>query len=133
MENEVSQSATEMRKTEGADARLERRVFRPVADIVEKDGRILLACEMPGVDQDGVEVTLERRELSIRGRIPAQPRQGFRLIHVEYAEGDYERVFTLSEDVDGDAMTAVFQNGVLTLELPLAAAAQPKRIEVKSA
>lgn len=133
MATELSKSSTEVRKANGGELERERRVFRPVTDIYESAGKIHLACEMPGVEQDGVEVTLERRELTIRGRTPTLSREGFRLAHAEFVEGDYERVFTLSEDIDGDAMTAVFKNGVLSLELPLAAASQPKRIAVKTA
>ena len=50
----------------------------------------------------------------------------------EYGEGDYERVFTLSEDIDEGAISAEMANGVLTLTLQRAEAAKPKRIEVKA-
>jgi HSP20 family protein len=107
-------------------------VFRPLADIREADNAVVLALEMPGVGADDVEIELERRVLTIRGRGRVTRPEGYRRVHAEYSEGDYERAFTLSEDIDEAAIRASMLNGVLTLELPRAEAAKPKRIAVKA-
>lgn len=108
-------------------------VYRPLADIRDTgDGDMVLTLEMPGVNRENVEIDLERRVLTVRGRARAVAPEGFRRIVSEYGEGDYERSFTLSEDIDEAAIGAEMTNGVLTLTLPRAKARQPRRIEVKA-
>ena len=107
-------------------------VFRPLVDIFDTGEGVTLMLEMPGVGREDVEIDLERRILTIRGRGRVTSPEGFRRVYAEYGEGDYERVFTLSEDIDEAAIRAEMNNGVLTLTLPRAEAAKPKRIEVKA-
>lgn len=107
-------------------------VYRPLADIRDTGKGVVLTLEMPGVGHDGVEIGLERRVLTIRGRGRITAPEGYRPVYAEYGEGDYERVFTLSEEIDEGAIQAQMAHGVLTLTLPRAEAAKPKRIEVKA-
>ena len=107
-------------------------VYRPPVDIFDTGEGVKLMLEMPGVGRDDVEIDLERRVLTIRGRGRVTSPEGYRRVYAEYGEGDYERVFTLSEDIDEAAIRAEMSNGVLTLTLPRAEAAKPKRIEVKA-
>jgi len=89
--------------------------------------------EMPGVAPDSVDVSLENRVLTIRGQARTTRPENLELVHAEYSEGDYERVFTLSEDFDPDRIEAEMRAGVLTLTLPRAEAAKPRKIAVKAA
>ena len=107
-------------------------VYRPLADIRDTGKDVVLTLEMPGVGREDVEIGLERRVLTIRGRGRVTSPEGYRRVYAEYGEGDYERVFTLSEDIDEGAISAEMANGVLTLTLQRAEAAKPKRIEVKA-
>ncbi|RMF00220.1 MAG: Hsp20/alpha crystallin family protein, partial [Alphaproteobacteria bacterium] len=100
---------------------------------IETDKGVSIMLEMPGVDSDNVDVTLEDRVLTIRGKVHASQPEKFTLTYAEYGEGDYERAFTLSEDFDPDKIEAQMRHGVLTLTLPRAEAAQPKKITVKAA
>ncbi len=109
------------------------RVFRPMADIVETGDGVQLILEMPGVAPDDLEVTLENRVLTIRGRVHATAPEKLELVHAEYGEGDYERTFTMSDDFDPEKIEAALSDGVLTLTLPRAEAAKPRKIEVKAA
>ncbi len=59
--------------------------------------------------------------------------QGYTLIHAEYEDGNYERVFTLSELVDGDRIDAEFKDGVLRLTLPKTTPSPAKKINVRAA
>ena len=88
--------------------------------------------EMPGVAIDDVDITLEKRVLTIRGRTSSVQSDKLRLAYAEYGEGDYERAFTLSEDFDPGRIEASMSNGVLTMRLPRSEAAQPKKIAVKA-
>ena len=88
---------------------------------------------MPGVMQDDLDITLERRELTIRGRTADYAPEGYSPVYGEYESGDYERTFVVSDEIDADKIEARLKDGVLHLTLPKAAAAQAKRIQVRSA
>jgi len=109
-----------------------RPVFLPPADIYETKDSIVVLTEMPGVPPDGVDITLERRVLTIRGRSAAGDHAGYQRVYNEYADGDYERVFTLSENIDRDRIEATLKEGVLHLVLPKAEAARARKIELKA-
>jgi HSP20 family molecular chaperone IbpA len=107
-------------------------VFRPLTDIRDTGQGVELTLEMPGVGPGDVDIDLERRVLTVRGRGRATAPEGYRQVYAEYREGDYERTFTLSEEIDESRIQADMANGVLTLKLPRAEAAKPRRIEVKA-
>lgn len=109
------------------------RVYRPLADIVETGDGVQLMLEMPGVSRDDLDVTLEKRVLTIRGKVHPTAPDKLDLVHAEYGEGDYERSFSMSQDFDPDKIEASLSNGILTLTLPRAEAAKPKKIEVRAA
>jgi HSP20 family protein len=109
-----------------------RPVFLPSADIYETRDNIVVLAEMPGVAPDGVDITLERRLLTIRGRSAANEHTGYQRVYSECANGDYERVFTLSENIDRDRIAATLKDGVLHLVLPKAESAKARKIELKS-
>jgi HSP20 family protein len=106
-------------------------VFVPPADIYETGNNIVVLAEMPGVAPDGVDITLERRVLTILGRSAANDYAGYQRVYNEYADGDYERVFTLSENIDRDRIEATLKDGVLNLVLPKAETAKARKIELK--
>ena len=109
------------------------RVYRPLTDIVETAEGVTLMLEMPGVAAEDVDISLEKRVLTIRGKVhPAEP-ETLQLAHAEYGEGDFERAFTMSDDFDPDKIGATVANGVLTVTLPRAPEAQPKKITVTTA
>ena len=109
-----------------------RPVFVPPADIYETKDNIVVLAEMPGVGPDGVDIMLERRVLTIRGRSAANEPGGYQRVYNEYADGDYERAFTLSENIDRDRIEAMLKDGVLHLVLPKAETARPRKIELKA-
>ena len=110
----------------------DRPVFVPPADIYETRDNIVVLAEMPGVARDGVDITLERRVLTIRGRNAGHGHTGYQRVYNECADGDYERVFTLSENIDRDRIEATLKDGVLHLVLPKAETAKPRKIELKA-
>jgi HSP20 family protein len=126
----VEQSAPATR--EGSQRMPPRPVFLAPADIYETKESIVVLAEMPGVGSDGVDITLERRVLTIRGRGAANAHAGYQCVYSEFADGDYERVFTLSENIDRDRIEATLKDGVLHLVLPKAETAKPRKIELKS-
>ena len=117
---------------ESAQRMSPRPVFVPSADIYETKDSIVVLAEMPGVSPEGVDISLERRVLTIRGRSTTNEHAGYQRVYNEYSDGDYERVFTLSENIDRDRIEATLKDGVLQLALPKAEAAKARKIELKS-
>jgi len=109
-----------------------RPVFVPPSDIYETHDSIVVLAEMPGVASDGVDITLERRMLTIRGRSAGSEPGGYQRVYNEYVDGDFERVFTLSDNIDRDRIEATLQDGILQVTLPKAETAKPRRIELKT-
>ena len=66
---------------------------------------------MPGVALDGVDITLERRVLTICGRSTSNDLAGCQRVYSEYSNGDYERAFTLLENIDRERIEVPFKNG----------------------
>ena len=107
-------------------------VFSPPTDIYETKEALCLMLEIPGVEPDGINVTLDKRVLTIKGRSGStMAHEGYSLTHAEYRDGDYERAFTLSENIDGEQIEASVKDGVLRLTLPKVKPAPAKTISVK--
>ncbi|TCR68203.1 Hsp20/alpha crystallin family protein [Bosea sp. BK604] len=120
-------------KLDGGERTRARPVVVPRVDIYETQDNVVLLVDMPGVAPDGVDITLEKRTLAISGYATERPHQTYRQVYAEYGLGDYERVFTLSEDIDRDGIEASQKNGVLRLVLPKAAPAKARKIQLKMA
>ena len=118
---------------EGVERTKPRSVFKPDVDIMEQKDDTVLTADLPGVDERSLDITLEKSVITIRGTVAPEIPAGFRLVYGEYAVGDYERAFTLSDEVDKDRIQATVKNGVLKLVLPKAAAAKARRIAVTAA
>ena len=108
-------------------------VYTPEADIVETRESYVLDVYMPGVSDKTAEATLENDVLTIRGQVKRPRRDTARLVHHEYRVGDYRRVFTLSDGVDREGVSASVRDGVLHLVLPKAESSKAKRIAIKAA
>lgn len=108
-------------------------VYAPATDIYETDDHVTVVADLPGVAPDDVDISLERRVLTIRGGVPSPTHEGYRRIHTEYGEGSFERLFTLSEEIDRDHIEASHKNGVLTLKMPKSDAARTRKIQIKAA
>jgi len=109
-----------------------RRTFVPRADIFENDKEILVLADIPGASEKTVDITLEKNVLSITAFVEPTIPSGFEIAYAEYEEGDYQRSFRLSDEIDRDKIEAVVNSGVLRLRLPKAQEAKAKKIAVKS-
>ena len=110
----------------------DRPAFVPRVDIYETETGLVVVADLPGVSSEGLEVTLEKRVLSIYGRVEEDAPEGYSQAYREYAVGDFERQFTLSGDFDINGIEANLKHGVLHLAIPRAPEAAAKRIDVKS-
>ena len=101
----------------------------PVTDIYEEDKGLYMMVDLPGVDQDGLKLSVEEGVLTIEGHVKRSDNKEY-LIR-EFEPSNYYRQFELSEAVDQEGINAELKNGVLNIFLPRAKAVQPRTIEVK--
>lgn len=116
----------------GAERTHSKRLFIPRVDIYENEKEVVIFADMPGIDEKSVDITLEKNILSIYGEIPEDYPDNYSLSYSEYDIGDYQRKFTLSNQIDQDKIEATVKDGVLTLNLPKADTAKLKKIAVKA-
>ncbi len=107
-------------------------VFRPDVDILERADAYLIHADLPGVDEGHVHVRLEKGVLSLDAELATAPEAGWSPIHTEYRVGSYHRQFRLSEEVDGEKVSASMRDGVLELRLPKTERHKPRQITVQS-
>ncbi|MCB9078579.1 MAG: Hsp20/alpha crystallin family protein [Anaerolineaceae bacterium] len=123
----------EVQVTEGTERTRPGRAYVPRADIYETEEALVVLADMPGVDQNSLDITLEKNVLSIRGRVEIQNPDNYNLAYAEYEVGDYERNFTLSDGIDTDNISASIKNGVLQINLPKSGPAKARKINVLAA
>jgi HSP20 family molecular chaperone IbpA len=109
------------------------KTFVPRVDIYENKDALFLIADMPGVDEKSVDIELEKNLLTITGRVENGRIADATMMYAEYEIGDYERVFTLSDEIDRDKIVATVKNGVLRLELPKMEKVKPKKITISAA
>jgi HSP20 family protein len=108
------------------------RIYSPQVDIIERQEEIVIIADMPGADEKSVDITLEKNVLTIYGKVDPFIPKGHSLSLSEYGIGDYQRVFTLSDEVDRDKIKATVKNGVLKLVMPKAESAKTRKIPIQA-
>jgi len=106
------------------------RTFMSTTDIFEAEGALTMVLEMPGVDKSNVDINIEDGVLTIEGRLEFAKYEEMQPVYTEYNIGNYRRSFTLSNKIDQTKISAEMKDGVLTLLLPKAEEAKPRRIAV---
>ena len=106
------------------------RYFIPYADIYETEEALAVVLEIPGVEKKNLDVGLENGVLRVDGRIDFSEYRDLEPVHSEYNVGHYTRSIALSDKIDQEKISAVLEDGVLTLTLPKAKQAQPRKIAI---
>ena len=130
-EIQVQDTEKQVAETEAERTR-DRLAFVPRADIYETDEAIFVVADMPGVGEDSLDITLEQGVLTLNGAVEPQPPEGYSLAYAEYRVGDYVRSFSLSDEIDQEAIGATLKDGVLRLTLPKITEARTKKIAVRA-
>jgi HSP20 family protein len=121
------------RQQQGVAASSAPAAWAPALDISERKDAYLVTVELPGVDLDDLELTLEDGMLTIWGeRHFAHDASEQQFHRVERRYGVFRRSITLPAQVQADAVEATIDNGVLQLVVPKAEEAKPRRVEVRS-
>jgi HSP20 family protein len=107
----------------------------PAMDLVEKDGTFEITAELPGLDEENVEVKVSDNTLTIRGEKHEEKEEKDKQYFLsERRYGTFQRSFRIPVGVDVERIAAVFSKGVLTVTLPKSAEAKPaeKKIDIKA-
>lgn len=99
-------------------------------DAVRRDGHIELAFDLPGIDPDSVDLTVERNVLTVKAKRHYEPVDGEQVLFRERPQGTFTRQVVLSDAVDLDKVEARYDNGVLLITAPISEAAKPHRIPI---
>jgi HSP20 family molecular chaperone IbpA len=108
------------------------KLYTPTADIIDSEDKLVLVADMPGVNHDGVDITLDQNVLTIYGHVEQSDFPGYNLSYAEYGIGSYKRVFALSNEIDCGGIQASVKNGVLKLLLPKSKRVLPRKIAVQA-
>ena len=106
----------------------------PACDVFEDKEAVKIVAELPGVQPEDVKLSLENNLLTIRGEKKQEAEERSERVHrYERSYGAFERAFMLPSTVDGDKISAEYQNGILTILVPKTERARPREIPVKTA
>lgn len=122
------QDKREVQKAEESTAPA--RSFLPTTDIFETQDALTVVMEMPGVAREAIDVSLDGNVLNVYGEIDFSKYKNMQPVYTEYNIGHYRRRFSLSNAIDGEKISASMTDGVLTLTLPKAEAAKPRKIAI---
>jgi HSP20 family protein len=120
----------EMNQSEETERTRDRQVYTPRADIYETEDAIIVLTDVPGVDENSVDITIEKNVLTINALVEPEQPDNYRCTYAEYGTGDYERSFILSNQVEREGIEAAVKDGVLRLSLPKSKQAKTRKIKV---
>jgi HSP20 family protein len=108
------------------------RTFDPAIDVRANDEEVVFLCDVPGVKQEDLEVTLENRVLTIKGARKFESNENEQVI-LGRAYGAFHRAFTLPDSLDDQKLSATLADGVLMVRIPKHATAKPRKIQIGGA
>ena len=129
--NRMQRFFRESYNPEGPEEALTTAGFAPPVDIYEDEHNITLKIEVPGIDENDIDVRIENNTLTVHGerKIEKEEKEeNFRLVERRY--GSFTRSFTLPNSVDPGQVNAHYDKGVLKINLTKKAEAKPKQIKV---
>ena len=106
--------------------------YRPNVDIMEQKDELLVVADVPGARGDSIDVKFENGTLEIHATVAPRQEEEQNYMLWEYGIGDFYRTFQVSEAIDAKNISADYADGVLTLHLPKAEAAKPRKISVSA-
>jgi HSP20 family protein len=117
------------RLTEEALGTRQRSAIVPI-DAYRQGDRFFVRVDLPGVDPASIDLTVEKNVLTLRAERPNPTTEGQEWVLAERPSGTFSRQLFLGDTLDASAMTARYEHGVLSLEIPVAERAKPRKIEV---
>jgi HSP20 family protein len=109
----------------------EERTFTPAFDVSETEKELIIEAEIPGIKKEDISINLSNGLLSIKGEKKHETKEEKENYHcIERRYGTFKRNMQLPVEVDSDKVDATYKDGLLTITIPKAQAAEPKKIEV---
>ncbi len=109
---------------------LNRRTTSMPLDAYRHEDTWVVRVDMPGVDPASIDLTVDRNVLRIEASRDWKPEEGDLVLVAERTRGTFARQLLLSEDIDSGAIKADYHDGVLTVVLPVAEAAKPRKVSI---
>jgi HSP20 family protein len=101
-------------------------------DAYREGDRFIVCFDLPGVEPDTIDLTVEKNVLTVRAERSWTPAEGQDVVVTERPQGAFSRQLFLGESLDPEGLTASYNLGVLTLNIPVAEQAKPRRVEISS-
>jgi HSP20 family protein len=102
-------------------------------DAYRRGDRFVVSFDLPGVDPGSIDVTVERNVLTVKADRSPSSRDGDDIVVAERPQGSFSRQLFLGDNLDTDHVEAHYEQGVLTLSIPVAEVAKPKKVEISAA
>lgn len=99
-------------------------------DVYRRGDRFLVTVDLPGIDPSTIDVTVEKDVLTIKAERSWAPADGDEVIVLERPQGSFVRRLFLGEGLDSERISATYEHGVLTVVVPVAESAKPRKVEV---
>ena len=99
-------------------------------DAYRQGDRFVVNFDLPGIDPSSIDLTVEKNVLTVRAERSWQLREDVELVVAERPQGSYTRQLFLGETLDTERIEANYDQGVLTVTIPVAEAAKPRRVEI---
>ncbi len=110
----------------------QRESFVPRLDISENDDQFEINVELPGMDKDDIDVSLNNNQLTVSGQRKWENEDKDKTYHrIETSYGEFSRTFTLPDNVDEESINAEYDNGVLNITINKAEDKVSKKIDIK--
>lgn len=130
--NEVAKMNNKSAEVSAAEEAFDRPMYIPETDIYEDIDSIYVVANIPGVPEDGVEVSLDNKVLSFSGVQQERIKEGYERVGYGESVGLFKRSFKIEADIDTNAISAEIKDGVLKILLPKSEEIKPRTIEVKA-
>jgi HSP20 family protein len=112
------------------ETRADERYIKPAVDIIETEDGLTMIADIPGASKNTMDISVDKGILTLNA--PVSHSMPGRPIYTEFEFAHYYRQFSVPETLDHQKAKADFSNGVLTMKVPVAEAAKPRKIEIKA-
>ncbi|HYY44730.1 MAG TPA: Hsp20/alpha crystallin family protein [Actinomycetota bacterium] len=117
--------------------RMTERLTRPTRqgsipmDVYRRGDEFVIDFDLPGFDPESIDLTVEKNALTLRAERPLESPEGVELIAWERPRGRFSRQVLLSEGLDTGGLKASYENGVLSVLIPVSETAKPRRVDIE--